>query len=206
MHIRHFCWVVIAILVVMIPSERRLFGAPPFPAAPIPKLSFDATANAPIQSTDWNSNRVTVLVFLSLDCPVANRYAPEYRRLSERYHQRGVRFIGVHCEPDTTREQAAKHADEYRIPFPVILDPHGALIRATGAEVVSEVVVLRGDRTIAYRGRLDDRYTLDGKSRENPRMRDLVQTLDALLADKSPPVAHQPAFGCPLPQPRSQSK
>jgi len=119
----------------------------------------------PVMSSAWTKNTATVLVFLSLDCPVANRYAPELRRLSDAYAKQRVQFIGVQAELDITVEQAREHAKDFKLDFPIVLDPAGKLIAATGAEVMSEVVVIDAMGKIVYRGRIDDRYTLKGKSR-----------------------------------------
>ena len=50
---------------------------------------------------------ITVLVFTRTDCPIANRYAPELRRLSERYAGRGVRFWLVYPDARTTATRMA---------------------------------------------------------------------------------------------------
>ena len=49
-----------------------------------------------------------------------------------------------------------------------------------------------------YRGRIDDRYSPDGKRRNEPRTRDLEDALDAVAAGRKPAVSETPVFGCPL--------
>jgi hypothetical protein len=40
-----------------------------------------------------------VLVFVRTDCPISNRYAPELRRLQDRFAPRGMAFWLVYPDP-----------------------------------------------------------------------------------------------------------
>jgi peroxiredoxin len=150
---------------------------------------------------DWKGKKAVVLLFLGTDCPVSNFYCPEYGKLARALTDKGVLFYGIHPDPDVTAQAAAKHAADYRLPFPVLLDPTHAVTRQTGVRVVPEAVVLSPQGRILYRGRIDDRYTADGIRREVPTSRDLEAALTAVVAGKQPPVARTKAFGCPLPEP-----
>jgi peroxiredoxin len=155
---------------------------------------------------EWKECKAVVLIFLGTECPVSNGYAPEYRRLAGHYASKGVRFYGIHPDPDVTAKIAAKHAAEFGLPFPVLLDPAQRVARQAGITVVPSAVVLAPSGRILYRGRIDDRYALDGKRRDEPKRRDLEEAVRAALAGKPPPVAETPAFGCPLPQPLATEK
>jgi peroxiredoxin len=100
-----------------------------------------------------------------------------------------------------TAAAAARHAADYRLPFPVLLDPTQAVARQAGVPVVPYAVVLAPSGVTLYRGRVDDRYTADGVRREVPTTRDLEKALRALTEGKAVPVAETRAFGCPLPEP-----
>jgi peroxiredoxin len=150
----------------------------------------------------WKGKKAVVLLLLGTDCPVSNFYCPEYARLAKAFAGKGVLFYGVHPDPYVTAAAAAQHAAEYRLPFPVLLDPTHALTRQTGLQVVPGAVVLSAEGHILYRGRIDDRYNAEGVRREVPTTRDLEDTLAAVVAGKRPPVAQTKAFGCPLPEPR----
>jgi peroxiredoxin len=149
----------------------------------------------------WEGKKGVVLLFLSTDCPVSNFYCPEYARLAKAFSGKGVLFYGVHPDPDVKAADAARHAAEYRLPFPVLLDPTHAVTRQTGVKVVPEAVVLSGEGRVLYRGRIDNRYTPDGVRREVPTSRDLHDALAAVVAGNRPAVARTDAYGCPLPEP-----
>ena len=69
-----------------------------------------------------------VLLFTRTDCPISNRYAPEVRRLFERFHERGVRFWLVYPDPDSTVEDIERHLAEYAYPLPALRDPRHVIV------------------------------------------------------------------------------
>jgi peroxiredoxin len=150
---------------------------------------------------EWKGKKAVVLFFLGTECPVSNFYAPEYARLARAFADKGVICYGVHPDPDVTAQDAARHAADYRLSFPVLLDPTQAVTRQAGVQVVPSAVVLSPAGMVLYRGRIDDRYTADGVRREVPTRRDLELALQAVTAGKAVAVAETKAFGCPLPEP-----
>jgi peroxiredoxin len=150
---------------------------------------------------EWRGGKAAVLVFLGTECPVSNGYSPELTRLAKAFAARGVVFWGIHSDPTVTADAAARHAADYKLGFPILLDPAQCLARATGVKVVPEAVVLTPGGVVLYRGRIDDKYSPDGKRRDEPRTRDLEAAVEAVLAGKEPVPAAGAAFGCPLPEP-----
>src|SRR5262249_53181687 len=122
---------------------------------------------------DWKGKKAVVFLFLAPDCPVSNFYCPEYIRLSKMFAEKGVLFCGVHADPSVTADDAARHATEYRLPLPVLLDPTHALARPAGATVTPQAVLLSPQGRLLYRGRIDDRYNARGVRREVATTREL---------------------------------
>jgi peroxiredoxin len=152
-------------------------------------------------AAEWKGQKAVVLLFLGTECPVSNGYAPVFTRLEKAFAPRGVRFYGVHADPDVTAETAAKHAAEYGLRFPVLLDPAQRVVRQAGVAIMPTAVVVSPAGQVLYRGRIDDRYSPEGKRREEPTSHDLEAALSAVVAGKAPPVAETKPFGCPLPPP-----
>lgn len=141
---------------------------------------------------------VGVFLFTRTDCPISNRYAPEVRRLHERFAGRGVSFRLVYVDPSQGPGEIRSHLDEYGYPMPALRDPGHALVALTGVRVTPEVAVFasRGRaRELVYRGRIDDWYVDFGKRRE-PSSHDLEAALDSVLAGKPAPRARTRAVGC----------
>jgi peroxiredoxin len=164
-----------------------------------PPLSFrdlDGKNQTPLSVTDATAH---VLFFLTTDCPIGNSYAPEISALLKDFAGQPVRFYAVHADPELTADDARKHAKEYGLALPVLLDPKHQLVAATGVTRTPEVAVILKDGTIAYRGRIDDRYPGLGKKRQAPNQRDLRDALAAVLAGEPVRVARTAAVGCSIP-------
>jgi thiol-disulfide isomerase/thioredoxin len=155
---------------------------------------------------EWRDRKAVVLIFLGTECPVSNGYAPTVVRLAKAYAPKGVAVYGVYPDPDVSAADAVKHADEYKLSavareLTFLLDPHQVLPAQTGVTRVPEAVVLTPAGIVRYRGRIDDKYSLDGRRREEPKAKDLENAIEAVLAGKAPEPAETKAFGCPLPPP-----
>ena len=62
--------------------------------------------------------KATVLVFVAVDCPISNRYAPELQRLERELAPRGVSFFLVYSEPSLEAATARRHTIDYSLTFP----------------------------------------------------------------------------------------
>ena len=140
----------------------------------------------------------TVLLFLGHDCPISNSYAPGIGRLVAEYSPRRVAFCVVYADADLTREKASRHAADYGLPCPAILDPRQVLARRVGATVKPEAALLSPKGQLLYRGRIDDLYIDYGRKRPRPTRRELKDALDALLAGRPVAVPRAEALGCPI--------
>lgn len=149
---------------------------------------------------EWVGRKAVVMFFVGVECPVSNFYAPEMERLRGEYADRGVAFHLIYSEPDATAECVARHVSEYGLSLEALLDAGQALAKQVGVDRVLTVVVASADGRVLYRGRVDDRFSEDGKRRDEPTTRDLRDALDAVLDGKAPPMRETPVFGCPLPE------
>ncbi len=139
--------------------------------------------------------RATVVVVVLAECPVARQYSPELIRLSKDYGSRGVRFIMAFADGEPKAWQAQMR--EFGLPFPAArADRH--LRKLLGAVAAPTAAIVGADGTIAYVGRIDDRYPALGVQRE-VRRRDLRLALDATLAGKPVSPARTTVVGCALP-------
>lgn len=167
-------------------------------AGKINGYSLRDTAGIPRASKDWADRKGVVYCFLGVECPVSNGYAPQMQRLAEKFSPQGVALVGVYSELGVTRQAAAAHGEEYRLKFPCLLDTEQSLARQAGIRRVLTTVVVDPEGNIIYRGRIDDRWSPEGKRRDVPRTHELEDAVAALLAGKAPAARETPAFGCPL--------
>jgi len=143
--------------------------------------------------------KAIVFIFIRTDCPLSNRYAPEVRRLHDRFAKSGVRFWLVYPDPDESGEIIRKHIKEYEYRLSALRDPQHKLVKITGAQVTPEASVFLPGGRMVYRGRIDDRYVVLGKARPVPTTRDLEQVLEAILEGKQVTNKTTAAIGCFIP-------
>jgi hypothetical protein len=140
------------------------------------------------------------LFFITQDCPISNYFAHEIRRICDDYSQRGLACALVYVDPSITDADARKHALDYgHGSYPKFVDRKHQLVAATGATITPEAVVIRPDRSIAYRGRIDNSYAALGRPRRVVTEHDLRDALDAVFSGKPVPKQEAPPVGCYIP-------
>lgn len=163
-----------------------------------PNLSGAFDLDGQAVTVDCAASKATVLVFMSPVCPIANRYAPEIARIYAEYKPKGVAMFRVYPDSLDSVPDYRKHAEEFKLKMPALVDPDHKLVKATGVRVTPEVAVFSNNGERVYRGRIDDSNIEHGKIRENYR-RDLRIALDEVLAGKKVSVAETAAIGCYIP-------
>ncbi len=103
------------------------------------------------------------------------------------------------AQTDVTEEEARKHAKDYQLSCPVLLDPIHTLVKWTGVKMAPEAAVLNANGAVVYLGRIDDLFADYGKKRVQPTQRDLRNGLDALLAGQPVPAPLDRPIGCHIP-------
>lgn len=143
--------------------------------------------------------KLTVVVFVTRSCPIANRYMPELGRIATEYAKRGV-WLGLAFEDEETSAQAvSKHVKSFRATMPFFIDEGHRVARAVGATVTPECAIVDSAGKVRYRGRIDGFFSGNGRVGQNNYRRDLRLSLDALLAGKPVPAPVVDAKGCFIP-------
>ena len=143
----------------------------------------------------WN-----VLFFITSDCPIANQYAPEIRRICDAYDPKGASCLLVYADASMTPVQIrANSKDYFHSAYPAIFDDGYRIARKAGATVSSEVAVFSSGAKLEYRGRINDFYADLGTPRQRVTHHDLRDALDALAAGKPIANPRTQAVGCFIP-------
>jgi hypothetical protein len=137
-----------------------------------------------------------VLIFISIDCPVSNRYAPVIQRLYNEFASKGVRFQLVYPNPSDNRAAIDRHLKAYGYPSIGVADPDHALVATAQATITPEAAVFDKDRRLIYRGRIDDRFVELGRERPTATTHDLRNALEAALAGRTVSPSRAQAVGC----------
>jgi hypothetical protein len=140
--------------------------------------------------------RGLVLVFVSVDCPIANRFLPEIESLGARFGPEGLPVAYVYASPFESDAQVAAHRREYGLLLPAFRDPGFRVARRFGACLTPEAVLIRPDGFVAYRGRINDQYTAPGLGRPAPTRYDLAEAAAEYLSGGLASQRLVPAVGC----------
>ena len=195
-------WVALAGILASIwcgPRLQQASGAGKRDSSPPTHLRLLNLAGQEVDPFKVSDAKWFLFVFISVDCPISNRYAPEIRRLHARFAPRGVQFWLVHPNADESVEAIRKHTEEYQYPFGVLRDSSHLLVKHAKIRVTPEVALFSREGPLVYRGRIDNRFVEFGKERSAPTEHDLEQALDAVIDGK--PVSHPStkAVGCYIP-------
>ena len=140
--------------------------------------------------------KATVLLFISTDCPISNRYAPDVRKLHDTYAKDGVVFWLAYPNPADSVDDIRDHLKSFSYPDGALRDPKHDLSRRAGATITPEAVVYDSKGNLTYRGRLDDRYSAVGVERATATRHDLQDAIAATVAGKPVKERFTQAVGC----------
>lgn len=161
-------------------------------------------AHDPMQVLDAKAH---VLFFVTTECPNANAYIPEINKIAKDYANKSIQCYLVHVDPELTAPGAKKHAEEYKIDMPILRDTQHDLVQSTAVTHTPETAVVLANGTIAYRGRIDDRFPALGKKRLAPTQCELREAIDCIIAEKPITVSRTKVVGCFIPSlPKTSDK
>jgi hypothetical protein len=140
--------------------------------------------------------KAVVFVFVSVDCPISNRYAPEIRRLHDTFTSRGIAFRIVYPNPAESPAMIRGHLKDYSLPPVALRDPKQELAKLAGATITPEAALFDVQDRRLYLGRIDDRYVNIGLQRPSATQHDLQDALADMLAGRPVRQAVTPAVGC----------
>ena len=158
-------------------------------------VDLDAVSHQPLRES--NNCKAVVLLFVAVDCPISNNYAPELRRVMTAETQKGFDFRLVYCDVGQMPAAIKAHRAAFGYTCPALLDPQHVLARAVGATVTPEAAVVRQGRVV-YLGRIDDRWADFGVQRPAATVHDLTDALQRIADGRPIATSTTPAVGCPI--------
>jgi peroxiredoxin len=147
-------------------------------------------------------DKVVVLVFVGVECPLAQLYAPRLVELASKYEPAGVVFLGIDSNRQDSNSEIGAYAQKHALSFPVLKDLRQRIANLVGATRTPQVVVLDRDRRIRYRGRIDDQFGFlpndqrPSYRRAAPTRHDVVVALDSVLGHEPVLQPETAVAGC----------
>lgn len=135
----------------------------------------------------------TVVIFISVGCPVSNAYNERMAKLAEDYGARGINVIGINSNKGDSPAAIKAHAADKHLSFTILKDPGNKIADLLGAQHTPEAYYFDVNNKLLYHGRIDN--SMDTSKLESNDLRD---ALDAALAGKPIQKATSLAFGCSI--------
>ncbi|MEQ1822837.1 MAG: redoxin domain-containing protein [Fimbriimonadaceae bacterium] len=149
-----------------------------------------------MQQIPQPERKATLLFIVAVDCPIANRLAPEIARIIKEYDKQSVQSLLVYPDFSRKSSEVAKHLKEFGLGAPGVIDVKHALVKATGATVTPQAVIINAKGKVVYLGRINDLFEEHGKTNPKPKSADLRDALDQFLAGKPIKNPVTQAVGC----------
>lgn len=141
---------------------------------------------------------VRVFVFMTGECPVSRTYFPVLNDLYREWgnNEKDIELLGIWADVTQTPQDVAGVIEEFSIEFPVLLDRDASLGKALKPTTVPEVYVLDPHGTVAYRGRIDDRFLQLGSRKPEATEETLKQAVEKVAARLPVLVSQTKPVGC----------
>jgi peroxiredoxin len=141
---------------------------------------------------DLKGKNGTIVVFLSVQCPVVKGYDERLNKIAEDYSGKGINVIGINSNYTEATDRVKKHAEE-NYKFAVLIDKGNVIADKFNANSTPEMFFFDKSNKLAYHGGIDNDRT--GKAITINFLRD---ALDENLAGKVIAKAETRAIGCTI--------
>jgi hypothetical protein len=159
-------------------------------------IDLDGVVVDPLKAS---AGKVVVLVFVRVDCPISNRYAPTIQGIERRARLENaghVAFWLVYPDRSESAEKIRKHKKAFGYELPALRDVQRSLVGESHALTTPEAAVFDVNRKLVYHGRIDNLYEDFGRARPVATTHELEDAIRGALDGKEVANASVPAVGC----------
>ncbi len=162
-----------------------------------PDFSLPGTDNKIYTLADFKNSKLLVVVFSSNHCPYVIGCEDRINTFYADYIAKGVALVAINSNeieghPTDSFEHMVQRVKDKNFKFPYLRDDSQEVALSYGALRTPHFYVFDQDRRLRYTGRMDDNPRNPGKETTH-ELRDAV---DALLANKKPPIELTNPIGC----------
>ncbi len=158
----------------------------------------DAVSGNLISLATIASKKAFLAMFICCHCPYVKHIQTELANLGNDYADKDIAIVAISANdianyPDDSPEKMKAMAMELGFTFPFCYDESQETAKAYTAACTPDFFLFDGDRTLVYRGQLDDSrpgndIPVTGK--------DLRAAIDTVLADQPLSPDQKPSIGC----------
>ena len=163
-----------------------------------PPFRLPSATGGTVSLEDFSDARALLVMFICNHCPFVKHVRHELVRLAADYRPRGVAVVAINANdwstyPDDSPAAMERETREYGYPFPYLYDETQRVARSYRAACTPDFYLFDADRSLAYRGQLDDSRPGNDVPSNG---KDLRAALDALLDGRPVSVKQKPSLGC----------
>jgi peroxiredoxin len=186
--------VIIIVFAAVVGSGSTIdLPAPPAIGTVIDDFKLPDTDGAERSLKSLTAKNGSVLIFISVQCPVSNGYNERMERLAEDYKAKGINVIGINSNVTEPIAAVKAHAADKHFTFTVLKDDGNKIADRLGATRTPEAYVIDASGKLVYHGRIDN-----SQNTANITSNDLREALDELLSGKAISKTGGAAFGCSI--------
>jgi len=141
---------------------------------------------------DLKGEKGTIVVFLSVQCPVVKAYDERLNLIAADYKARGINFIGINSNSTENGEAVKTHAEK-NYKFPVLIDKGNVIADKFNAFATPEMFFFNTENKLVYHGAIDN-----DRSGANVTGNFLRVAMDEVLAGKPVSKSETKAIGCTI--------
>lgn len=145
---------------------------------------------------DPAKSALTVIYFLSPECPLCVNYCGAMKELYEQFSSDSVRFCGVFSSEWYSIDEVEAFQSKYGIEFELFFESKNQLSTALGATITPEVFMLDANGKALYSGKIDNWVNQLGKKKLEVSEHYLENALMAWRDGKTINPEHTEAIGC----------
>jgi peroxiredoxin len=143
--------------------------------------------------------KIVVLEWFNPDCPFVMKHHKNNRTMSETYARskdHGIVWLAINSGAPGLQghgmERNQRAHKEYRMQYPLLLDPTGRVGKQYGARTSPHMFVILPDGKVAYNGAIDDDRSVHQLGKTNH----VMEALEAVAAGKTVTTAETRPYGC----------
>ncbi len=158
----------------------------------------DAVSGNTISLSTFNGKQALLVMFICRHCPYVQHIKGELATLGNDYAKSSAAIVAISANdaanyPDDAPPRLKAMAKELGFAFPFCYDESQATAKAYTAACTPDFFLFDANRTLVYRGQLDDSRPGNGKPVTGT---DLRAAIDAVLAGNPVSQEQRPSIGC----------
>lgn len=160
----------------------------------------DVTSGRVVALSDFEDWRALLVMFICRHCPYVRHVRPELARLGHDYDDASIAIVAIsandpNAHPEDAPASLAEEARQAGYRFPYLFDETQEVAKAYTAACTPDFFLFDADRSLVYRGQLDDSRPGNGKPVTGE---DLRSAIDAVLEGRPVPRDQRPSVGCSI--------